>query len=601
MPTHGRLCHICLHLRARRIPETIGIAARLTIQARSPGEPPNVAASQDNIERRLVTACSWLGAVFCAIGVFVNWQLDAEGVMLWGVALSTVIFVAIAVACGRNVPFQPLSVAFLLNVAFLIAGTWDANGGVRGSTTPAIAAAVVFAVLALPGRHAALAIVSPLAIFLILCTLELWDGVPARQPFQGMADAVDSLITTLSTATLCGVGVAMMRRVYERNLDQLQNAATRIEELAAKAVLADREKTRFLARMSHDLRTPLAAVIGSLEVAATEPLRPQIAALLAAARGRCADLERIISDLLDIGMVESGEITLRASTVDLSELAETVIGEARPAKGVELRVTIDPTLPRRVITDATRLRQMLGNLIANACKHTDQGHIELRVAATAERLLFQVVDTGPGIDESDMDRLFQPFSQLPRGMDRGGTGLGLFITRQIATAMSGSLTLSPGPNRGTIARLEIPRDEPGDNFALCAAPPKPVGGRIHRVLLADDEPVIRLVVEAMFGSLDCETTTVEDGAAAVQAALDGNFDAVFLDIQMPVMDGLEAARRIRAARPQQYLVALSANAYPEDQRRAHDAGMNAFLPKPVTIERLSAILERAMLASGQRR
>lgn len=554
--------------------------------------------SQPSIEHKLVVGCSWLGALFCGVGVFTNWQLGGTWVLVWAVALSTLAFALIAVAGRYRVPTTHLSVAFLLNVGFLIASTWEANGGVRGSTTPAIAAAVVFSVLALPGRHARAAIALPLAIFLLLCAIEIWDGEPAALPFAGMADALDSLITTLTTATLCGVGVAMMRRVYDRNLEQLRLAKIQIEALAERATQADREKTRFLARMSHDLRTPLAAVVGSLEIASHEPLRPQVVRVLTAARQRCDDLERMIGDLLDVGMLESGELTLRLGNVDLGELLEIAVAEARPLPGVAVILRVDADVPGRIWTDATRLRQVLGNLLSNACKHTDHGHVEVRLRRGSDCLLCTVADTGPGVDDADLVRLFQPFSQLPRGRERGGSGLGLFISRQIATALGGSLTLSARVTGGTLAELQLPCREPREDPSTSVVHAGP-GATRQRVLIADDEPVLVLIMKEMFESLGCDVVAVSDGAAAVAKARAQDFDLVFLDLCMPVLDGLAATRQIRAFKPMQYLVALTANACPEDQQSAYDAGIDAFMPKPVTMERLRALLDQRRTASSR--
>lgn len=551
--------------------------------------------AQQSIERRLVIGCSWLGMLFSAVGILVNWELGAhDGMLLWAVAFSALAFAAIAIAGRGGVPYGLLSGAFLCNVMFLIAATWEANGGVRGSTTPAIAAAVVFSVLALPGRHAAIAVSAPLAIFVTLCAIELWDGVPAALPFDGMGEALDALITTLMTSILCGVGLAMMRRVYDHNLEQLRAAKLRNEELATQAMLADREKTSFLARMSHDLRTPLAAIVGSLEVALQDPLRPPVAGLLTAARARCDDLERIIGDLLDVGIVESGELAIRMAPADLPELIEAVTQDARPAAGVRLAVHLEPGVPRRLLTDATRLRQALGNLLSNACKHTDDGLIDFRISAASGRIRFVVTDSGPGIDDGDLDLLFQPFSQLPRGRERGGAGLGLFITRQIATMFGGTLTLSPGRPGGLRAALELPWVEPAAQPDAPRPTPSPAAPGGLQVLVVDDEEVMRMVVSAMLETLGCTVALADDGAAAVEAVAATAFDLVFMDIRMPGMDGLEASRRIRAARPQQYIVALTANAYPQDQQHAREAGMNAFLSKPVSLASLRSALAQCI-------
>lgn len=546
-----------------------------------------MSSSAESLERRLVVQSSWLATVFSAAGVVTNIWLGGTGVLVWGCAVSAVGFAALPLLAQRPVPTRWLASGFLVVAAFLMASTWEANGGVRSSTTSAFAAAIVFSVLTLPSRAAVWAIIGVLVFFLLLCAIELADGVPAAMPFLGMDEAIDVIITTIFTATLCGVGVTLMRRGYEANLRQLHEAKARIEEMADAAIAADREKTRFLARMSHDLRTPLTAVLGSLEVAGRDQrMSPALTTLLAGARERCFDLERMISDLLDVGLVETGSLGRQDAVVELAHLLPSIAETARPRPGVRFSCSLAPTVPAWVLLDGTRLAQALSNLLNNACKHTDQGEITLSTAVVDGRLRFVLKDTGPGIASEDLARLGQAFVQLERGRQRGGVGLGLFNANRIAVLLDGHLRLTSTLGAGTTAVLDLP-------LTIAQAPLAAVAAEAPRrltVLVADDEQVLREILSAMLRTLDCVVEVVENGADAVARVQARSFDVVLLDMHMPVMDGLSAAREIRACRPTQRLVALTANAYPADVKRCFDAGVNAFLAKPVTLSQLSAAL-----------
>lgn len=543
----------------------------------------------ESMERRLVVQSAWLATVFSAAGVVTNAWLGGSGVLVWACAVSAAAFAVLPWLAQRAVSTRWLASAFLLVAAFLMASTWEANGGVRGSTTTAFAAAIVFAVLTLPSRMAVWAIVGVLLFFLLLSALELLDGVPATSPFVGMDQAIDMIITTIFTATLCGVGVTLMRRGYEANLQQLREAKTQIEAMAEAAMAADREKTRFLARMSHDLRTPLTAVLGSIEVAGQDPLlSPKLAGLLAGARERCFDLERMISDLLDVGLVEAGDLSRNDASIELAHLLAQIAETARPRAGVRFHWSLDPAAPTWLWLDGTRVAQALSNLLSNACKHTDRGTITLTATVVSDRLRFELSDTGPGIAAADLARLGKAFVQLERGRERGGVGLGLFNAQRIASLLGGELQLHSTPGVGTRAVLELPLQR-ADPVAACPAAVEAPRRRLC-VLVADDEPVLREILQAMLSALACEVEVVEDGAAAVARATARDYDVILLDMHMPVMDGVSAAREIRALRPAQRLIALTANAYPEDVQRCYDAGVNAFLAKPVTLGRLSAAL-----------
>ncbi len=544
----------------------------------------NQTGVQNTIEARLVTTCTSLGVVFSAIGAVANWLLGGDELLIIACTASAIGFLMVMQATRWGLGISAGALGFFTVAGFLLVSTWEANGGVRGSTSVAIPGAAVLAVLTLPYRRSPLALASVLAFFTAMCVIELHDGLPAPLPFAGMAGATDFIVTTIATTVIAAAAVAVMRHRYEMALEELSEAKRRNEELAARAIAADQDKTRFMARMSHDLRTPLAAVLGSLELALTDPDRDDIIKLLRAARERSTDLQRLVGDLVDVESAGSDALCVIEKPVELASWLEQVKCEARPRSGVGVDLEHDPTLPPWVLIDSTRVGQILANLIDNACKHTDSGHIVLRAEASDGRLRLTVTDTGPGISARDLATLGLPFRQLDRGRERGGTGLGLYSAGQIARVVGGSLTLSSAPGSGTRAILELP---------LVAATPQPAElakpmrlATPLKVLYADDEPVLREITTAMLESIGCTVVATDSGLQALAHASETSFDAVLLDIVMPEVDGLETARRLRMQSPTLPLIAMTANAFPEDAHIAAQAGFNHFLIKPVTPRQL---------------
>ncbi|MBX7458298.1 MASE1 domain-containing protein [Qipengyuania sp. 1NDH17] len=398
--------------------------------------------------------------------------------------------------------------------------------------------------------------------------------------------------------------IVSARDVTERvQLERKLKRATRHAENAARA------KAQFLANMSHEIRTPMNGVLGFADLLCQMKLEDDAAhyAELIVSSGR--SMMMLLNDILDISKIESGQLVLAYEKTDLGKLAGDCVrlhqtGAER--KDVHLSLACGPDLPERVVTDPLRLRQILLNLIANAVKFTENGSVEVSVQREGERLAISVEDSGIGIDPARLEQIFDPFTQEEASTTRrfGGTGLGLSISRQLAELLGGSLSVDSMPGVGSRFTLRVPLEEvPAEAAAAkrnAAEAPAAQMRSGARVLLAEDHDVNRMLVTAMLEQLGQHVEVAHDGLEAVSKALDAAesdapFDLVLMDVQMPGCDGYSATRMIRQGGVSQArlpIVALTANAFPEDVAAARDAGMQAHLAKPLVFEELAAALAR---------
>lgn len=385
------------------------------------------------------------------------------------------------------------------------------------------------------------------------------------------------------------------QRVHERTQAlEASNAALAQARDAAEA--ATRAKSQFLANMSHEIRTPLNGVIGVAQALANTELNPIQKEMLGLIQSSGQTLQVLLSDILDLARVESGRLELADEPFDLGravrEAARLYETSARD-KGIQFFVEIDPAVDRWIAGDVVRLKQILTNLVSNAVKFTSEGFVCLTVAPGpalrgGETLRFSVEDTGIGFDSETRDRLFSRFEQADGAITRkfGGSGLGLAISRQLAEMMDGRLDCESEPGGGSAFMLTIPlraAEAPATTSARAAGPA--ALDRAVRVLLADDHPVNRKVVEMILAQAEVELTSVEDGAAALEAVRGGDYDLVLMDMQMPIMDGLTATREIRLHEatmglPRTPVVMLTANALAEHIAAAEAAGADRHLAKP---------------------
>jgi signal transduction histidine kinase/HPt (histidine-containing phosphotransfer) domain-containing protein/FixJ family two-component response regulator len=414
--------------------------------------------------------------------------------------------------------------------------------------------------------------------------------------------------------------MAISELIAQREDAALTRSRRVVSVLSVQAQSAARVFEAFLATMGHELRTPLSVVVGSLELLGSgATLDPEQRTTLDIARRSALSLTRTIDAILDYCRVEAGELGLVKRPFQLGDAVLGVLERHRPVaeeRGVELELAWNPNLPTCVSGDVHRLVQVLDALLDNALKFTERGWVRVSVALERQDeggtwVRFQVSDTGIGIAPEARERLFLPFRQLDQELSRrhGGIGLGLALTQKLVALMGGQVDVVATLGVGSTFRFsacfeyatlsELPA-RPSLPASLSTSPQPPTlrpgdGARTQprhvppRVLVAEDNEFSRLFIVRALEPLGCEVLSVVDGRRAVEATASFEPDLVFMDVQMPEMDGLTAARKIRnLAEPLNLvpIVALSANAQHGDRARCSDAGMDAFLAKPISVPQL---------------
>lgn len=361
---------------------------------------------------------------------------------------------------------------------------------------------------------------------------------------------------------------------------------------AAAAEQADRLKTTFLAKVSHELRTPIQSVLGYGEMLRESVHEPVARRRLAALCEHGELMKRLVNDLLDLGSIHAGAFRLIKRPSSALELVQQTVESFRPGaeqKGLSLIFTVEPGLPAWVDIDPERVRQVTINLLGNAIKFTDHGRVIVTLTSgnTPKSLLLTVQDTGPGISAEDQEKLFQLFGRLNSANKKDGTGLGLALSAGLCRGMGGNVEVESQPGAGSIFRawFEAP---------ACSAPDAPVRPirsdtplRGLRILVAEDNALVRELFVANLEGAGAQCAAVEDGEAAWKLACECVFDGIILDLAMPHLDGLETAIRIRArAAGQPKIVGVSAHAGVRERTLALAAGMDVFLVKPVEMTEL---------------
>ncbi len=389
------------------------------------------------------------------------------------------------------------------------------------------------------------------------------------------------------------------------DITEMKAQAAELEAALTRAEAANRAKNDFLANMSHEIRTPLNGVIGLAEVLARTDLDDSQRGMLKTMVASADALNQLLCDLLDFNRLEAGKIEIANEAFDLAsvvaEAADLFAYQAR-ANGLEFEVRIDDAARRRVLGDASRLKQILTNLISNALKFTPKGRVSLTVAPGLmdNRCYFEVRDSGVGFDPADAERLFGRFEQADGSITRkyGGTGLGLAICRQLAELMGGTISAAGQPGQGAVFTLVLPLDPAEAAPEVVSEAAGDGDASALRVLVADDNPTNRLVAELILAAVGADIVSVENGRLAVEATEVSPFDVVLMDLQMPEMDGLTAIRAIRTreaeeGRSRTPIVVLSANVMRDHIEASAAAGADGHLGKPFRAEDLIATVIRA--------
>jgi signal transduction histidine kinase/ActR/RegA family two-component response regulator len=509
----------------------------------------------------------------------------------------------------------------IIGVTLFVAG-WFLNGGVEGSSSLIGIFLTVLIMMLLQRKYHLYYIGLLMAVIFACFKLEKhfpqWV-TPAKNLAQKESDLISSALTNI---LLTGLLISFLKRSHEKDKNKLieQSDELRLSQIALSAAKDQAEgatvaKSNFLANMSHEIRTPLNGIIGAAQLLSLSELSGGQQELLQTLQSSSNLLINIISDILDLSKIEADKLPLHPKAVNIRNCVKTVLeisypGIASSGKNVELKFTIDDNLAPYLKFDESRVQQILVNLIGNAIKFTDDGAVTLHVSAKnrtdkLQDVTFSIKDTGIGISQESLSQLFKPFTQVNTTALRkyGGTGLGLSICKKLVELMNGRIWVESKEQEGSVFSFSLPLAVTTAEMPETVEVYKTHGFsyRPLNILLAEDNKMNQLIAARTFKKIGYDIDIADNGRIAIEMLEQHTYDMVFMDIQMPVMDGLQSAAYIikKYGDDAPPIIAMTANVLSEDEEKCRQAGMKDFISKPFTIERIESVIHKWALQAEE--
>ncbi len=452
-----------------------------------------------------------------------------------------------------------------------------------------------------------------LTLTFLFLTQIYWEHRVISRPISELNRATERLSredfsAVLPRASSDEIGHLTMN--FETMRCNLLAAREKLEKRTREALEASQAKSDFLATMSHEIRTPMNGIIGMVQVLGKTGLDREQQGMVDLLTISCDNLFAVLNDVLDFSKIEAGKMELAPVSLNLEQLVtqtHAMVAGLAGGKGIFCELGVDPACPATVEVDGGRLRQVLLNLMTNGIKFTREGGVRLDVdclGRTGEmfRIRFRVSDTGIGIAPEKQTAIFDAFTQADASTTRvhGGTGLGLAISSRLVSLMDSTLELESVPEKGSVFSFELTlpgRYDSAESGEESRASSRTVSFKGRRLLVVEDNLVNQKVVEKMLAATGMEIDLAEDGSKALERVRNTSYDLILMDYQMPVMDGITATRKIRHLEQEEVrspvpIIALTANVLKQNEDKCLGAGMNGFLPKPVTMDALMAVLNR---------
>lgn len=433
----------------------------------------------------------------------------------------------------------------------------------------------------------------------------LKKGIESRVWFQVSVSPLVNMKSEMVAVTLIDITTSKLQEIKAKEAKEIISIAKEAAEAANKA------KSEFLANMSHEIRTPINGIVGMIDLTLQTQLNEEQMDNLVTAKTCASSLINIVNDILDFSKMEAGKLTIESIDFNVVDLIEEIVRLHAPkaeGKGLELNYTIPANIPKVLVGDPHRIRQVLNNLISNAVKFTESGEITVTVKSIPTSfeeidLRFWISDTGIGISKEDRKLLFNSFSQIDNSYTRkyGGTGLGLVISKQLVEKMGGEIQVESEKGKGSIFYFHVPT-QLGDPNRITKLVPYPITKtkkQLH-LLIAEDDKVNQKVIIKMLNERGHLTTIACNGLEAVELFKKKNYDAILMDVQLPFMNGIEAMQEIKEleqGKRHTPIIAMTAYALPGDKEKFLALGMDDYISKPIIMEKLFEIIEKITIDS----